>query len=400
MGLTIAFLMFTGKLPRPILWPQPELLVAPGDNVTLWCSRPKLSSHEEVTFILGKVGTQKPLQKQISAHLWTSFSLSSVKPEHHGSYNCTYREQKEPARESEPSEALQLVVPGSLSKPSLSVLPGPVVEPGMLVTLQCQQPPHTSLWRATFTLLRMGTSQPLKSQSPSGTLAVFPLISLSAQDAGNYSCFYQDRTVPYKISQPSEVLEIWVIDVPPRPSLSAWPGPKVASGSDVTFFCWGPSRGTRFVLYKEEDEKNLLSMDIVQHGALYFLNHVTPKYSGNYSCTYQLSINEHLWKQHSDSLQLIVTSSEFSNTLIIILSCVSFLLLLLCLLLLAVLCQGSIPVDTGMATERPRELSVPLAEDPQRVTYTELNARNLNKRKANPKESPREPTLYATLSLK
>ncbi|XP_072463642.1 immunoglobulin superfamily member 1-like [Notamacropus eugenii] len=312
----------------------------------------------------------------------------------------------------------------------------------MHVTLQCRKPPHISLRGVTFTLLKMGTSQPLKSQSPTGTLAIFPLLSVSAQDAGNYSCVYQERTAPYQVSQPSEVLEIWVIDALSKPSLSAWPGAEVASGSDVTFFCWGPSRGTRFVLHKEKDEKNLLSMNTTQHGALYFLNHVTPKDSGNYSCTYQLSINGSLWTQHSDSLQLVVTGSEFSNTLLIILSCVSFILLLLCLLLLAVLCQGSIPVgslevesprrcfccpchpwstylshhpeasrgeilctlseqkDTGMATERPREPSVTLAEDLQRVTYTQLNVRNLNKRKANPKETHREPTLYATLALK
>lgn len=94
------------------MWPQPGLLVAPGDNITLWCSRPKLSSHEEVTFTLSKAGTRKPLLQQISAHLWTSFSFPSVKPEDHGSYSCTYRKQKEPAKQSEPSEALQLVVPG------------------------------------------------------------------------------------------------------------------------------------------------------------------------------------------------------------------------------------------------------------------------------------------------
>ncbi|XP_072471566.1 immunoglobulin superfamily member 1-like [Notamacropus eugenii] len=307
-------LTVSGKLPRPTLWPQPGLLVAPGDNITLWCSRPKLSSHEEVTFTLRNVGTQKLLQQQISAHLWTSFSLPSVQPEDHGRHSCTYREQKEPGRESEASEALQLIVPGSLPKPSLSVLPGLVVKPGMHVTLQCRKPPHISLRGVTFTLLKMGTSQPLKSQSPTGTLAIFPLLSVSAQDAGNYSCVYQERTAPYQVSQPSEVLEIWVIDALSKPSLSAWPGAEVASGSDVTFFCWGPSRGTRFVLYKEEDEKNLLSMNTTQHGALYFLNHVTPNYSGNYSCTYQLSINGSLWTQHSDSLQLIVTGETNKTT--------------------------------------------------------------------------------------
>ncbi|XP_072463638.1 immunoglobulin superfamily member 1-like [Notamacropus eugenii] len=424
-----------GLLPRPTLRAQPGLMMAPQANITLWCSRPKLSSNEKVTFTLWKAATQVSLQEKTSADLWTSFLLPSVTSEDNGNYSCTYKECTASARASEHSYALELVVPGSLPKPSLSALPGLVVEPGMHVTLQCRQPPQTLFSGMTFILLKEGTPQPLQRQSPAGTSAIFPLLSVSAQDVGNYSCIYQETTTPYQVSEPSEVLEIWVIDILSRPSLSAWPSPKVASGSDVTFFCWGPSRGTRFVLYKEEDEKNLLSMDIVQHGALYFLNHVTPKLSGNYSCTYQLSINGSLWTQQSDPLQVIVTGSKFSNTLIIILSCVSCFLLLLCFLLLAVLCQGSIPVGslevesprrcfcfpclpwstcflhhseasggevlyTGMATVRPKEPPVPLAEDPEGVTYTQLNARNLNKRKANPKETTPKPTLYTTLALK
>ncbi|XP_072463645.1 immunoglobulin superfamily member 1-like isoform X2 [Notamacropus eugenii] len=424
-----------GLLPRPTLWAQTGFMMAPQANITLWCSRPKLPSIEKVTFTLWEAATQISLQQKTSANHWTTFLLPSVAPEDTRNYSCTYKEWTASARASEHSSTLELVVPGSLPKPSLSALPGLVVEPGMHVTLQCRQPPQTLFSGMTFTLLKVGSPQPLQRQSPAGTLAIFPLFSVSAQDAGNYSCIYQKTTAPYQVSEPSEVLQIWVIDVLSRPSLSAWPSPKVASGSDVTLFCWGPSRGARFLLYKEEDEKNLLSMNITQHGALYFLNHVTPKYSGNYSCAYQLSINGSLWTQHSDSLQLIVTGSEFSNTLLIVLSCVSCFLLLLCFLLLAILCQGSIPVGslevesprrcfcflclpwstclphhpeasrggvlyTGMATARPKEPSVPLAEDPQGVMYAQLNARNLNKRKANPKETTPEPTLYTTLPLK
>ncbi|XP_072471563.1 immunoglobulin superfamily member 1-like [Notamacropus eugenii] len=477
-----------GLLPRPTLWAQTGFMMAPQANITLWCSRPKLPSIEKVTFTLWEAATQISLQQKTSADHWTTFLLPSVAPEDTKNYSCTYKEWTASARASEHSYTLELVVPGSLPKPSLSALPGLVVEPGMHVTLQCRQPPQTLFSGMTFTLLKVGSPQPLQRQSPAGTLAIFPLLSVSAQDAGNYLCIYQKTTAPCQVSEPSEVLQIWVTerqgwkeektflflaaqenmcdlvstpisgssffplsncgnypkilwslpmfpDVLSRPSLSAWPSPKVASGSDVTLFCWGPSRGARFLLYKEEDEKNLLSMNITQHGALYFLNHVTPKYSGNYSCTYQLSINGSLWTQHSDSLQLIVTGSEFSNTLLIVLSCVSCFLLLLCFLLLAILCQGSIPVGslevesprrcfcflclpwstclphhpeasrggvlyTGMATVRPKEPSVPLAEDPQGVTYAQLNARNLNKRKANPKETTPEPTLYTTLPLK
>ncbi|XP_068952823.1 immunoglobulin superfamily member 1-like [Petaurus breviceps papuanus] len=399
-------------LPNPTLWAQSSLVVASGANVTLWCSRPKLSSLEGVTFTLGKAETQEPLQQQMSADLWTSFLLQSVRPEDTGSYSCAYNDWTMPPRRSESSEALELVVPGSLPKPSLSAFPGLVVEPGMHVTLQCRLPPQTSPQRVTFTLLKVGTPQALQSQSPAGTSAAFPLLSARAQDAGNYSCVYRERTTPYQVSEPSEVLELWVTEALPKPSLSAWPGPEVASGADVTLLCRGPSGGSRFVLYKEGDEKTLLSMETTKEGAQFFLPHVTPKHSGNYSCRYHLSTNGSLWTQHSDPLQLIVRGSEPSNTLLITLSCVSFLLLLLCLLLLAILCHGSIHGGASVAlvflgvpafqvTLSPPELEscVPLADGPLRVTYTELNIRPLSKRKASPKETPTEPALYAPASL-
>ncbi|XP_068952822.1 immunoglobulin superfamily member 1-like [Petaurus breviceps papuanus] len=388
-------LVVTGCLPKPTFWAHPGLVVAPGANITFWCSRPKLSSLKEANFTLWKAGSQDSVQQQTSADLWTSFLLPSVRPEDTGSYSCAYMDHTVSARRSEPSEALELVVPGSLPKPSLSAFPGLVMEPGMHVTLQCRQPPQTSPQRVTFTLLKVGTPQALQSQSPAGTSAAFPLLSVRAQDAGNYSCVYYRRTAPYQVSEPSEVLELWVTDALPKPSLSAWPGPEVAPGADVTLLCRGPSGGSRFVLSKEGDEKTLLSMETTQEGAQFFLPHVTPKHSGNYSCRYHLSTNGSLWTQQSDPLQLIVRGSEPSNTVLITLSCVSFLLLLLCLLLLAILCQGSIHGDAEVAKERPRDPSVSMAEGPQGVTYTQLNIRPLNKRKANPKETPTEPTLVS-----
>uniref|UniRef100_G3VFD2 Ig-like domain-containing protein n=1 Tax=Sarcophilus harrisii TaxID=9305 RepID=G3VFD2_SARHA len=340
----------SGKLPRPTLWAQPGLVVVPGTNITLWCSRPSLASPEEVTFTLWKTGTWQPLQNQNSADLWTDFSLPSVRPEDTGSYRCTYKDRTASDAQSEFSEALELVVTGSLPKPSLSALPGLVVEPGKHVTLQCRKPPRSALWRATFTLLKVGSPQPLQSQSTSGISAYFPLLSVRAQDAGNYTCVYSERMTPYQVSEPSDALEIW-------PSLSAWTGLEVASGSNVILLCWGSSWIPRFALYKEGVEGILHSMEAHEDQGKFFLTHVTSKDSGNYSCSYQLGTNESLWKQPSDALELLVRGerapigrywqlphSSPSNNLIIIRSCVFFLFFLLCLLLLALHYHGSIPL--------------------------------------------------------
>ncbi|XP_072471553.1 immunoglobulin superfamily member 1-like [Notamacropus eugenii] len=294
----------SGQLPKPTLWTQSGLVVAPGANITLWCSRIKLSSLGEATFTLGKAGTQEPLKQQISADLWTSFSLSSLRPEDTGNYSCAYKERRVPSRLSKPSETLELLVTGSLPKPSLSALPGLIVKPGMHVTLQCRQPSETFLSDLTFTLLKIGTPQPLQRQSPAGTSADFNLLSVKAQDTGKYHCVYHRRMVPYHLSEPSDVLEMWVTDALPKPSLSVWP--VVVSGADVTLLCQGPSWSSSFVLYKDRNKKILSSMDNTHYLTKFVLSHVTPKHSGNYSCSYQLSINGSVWTQHSDPLQLIV----------------------------------------------------------------------------------------------
>ncbi|XP_043849958.1 immunoglobulin superfamily member 1-like [Dromiciops gliroides] len=337
-------LVVTDLFPKPTVWVHPGLVVAPGANLTLWCSRPKLSAIEEVTFSLWKAGTQEPLQQKRSAEPWTSFLLPSVRPESAGSYSCTYRDERASATRSESSDALELVVTGSLPKPSLSALPGLIVEPGTHVTLQCRQPLQSSLWRVTFILLKVGTPQPLQIQSPAGTSADFPLLSVRAQDTGNYSCVYYGRMAPNQVSEPSEILEIWVTDVLPKPSLSAWPRLEIASGANMMLLCWGPLWATRFVLWKEGDETILQTVDTTQDGAQFSLSYVIPEHSGSYRCSYQLDTNGSVWTQHSEPLELIVRVSEPRYTLIVTLSCVAFLCLLLCLLLLEFFCHGSIPV--------------------------------------------------------
>ncbi|XP_036599460.1 immunoglobulin superfamily member 1-like [Trichosurus vulpecula] len=416
---------YTCRSGQGPLWSElsePLALVVTGSTVTIWCKISQPATSNDYSFALLEAKSLEPLQRQSPAVTQAAFSLVSVTAEDTGSYSCIYYRKTAPYTGSYPSKTLELIVLGSLPKPSLSALPGLVVEPGMHVTLQCRQPPQNVINGLTYTLLKVGTSEPLQSQSPSGTSADFPLFSVRAQDAGRYSCVYHERMAPYQVSEASEVLEIWVTDGLPKPSLSAWPFPEVASGSDVTFLCQGPARGIRFVLYKEGDEKNLPSMDTSQGGAQFFLTHVTPKHSGNYSCRYQINSNGSLWTQQSDPLQLIVKGSVPSNSLLITLSCLSFIIiLLLCLFLLAILCQRSITVDEcGKDRVKPLRVyrsvqvetkgtigelapscrpPVPMVEGSQGVTYTQLNIRTLNKRKTNPEETRTEPTLYATVAL-
>ncbi|XP_044540901.1 immunoglobulin superfamily member 1-like, partial [Gracilinanus agilis] len=152
------FLVLDGLFPKPTLWAQTGPVVALGTNITLWCSKPKLSSVKEWTFTLWKDGMQLPLQKQLSADFLIGFLLSSVSPKDTGRYRCAYMEQDASNRGSEMSDALELLVPDSFPKASLSVQPSPEVVSGTNVTLLC----HGPSWSTGFLLYKEGDDKILQ----------------------------------------------------------------------------------------------------------------------------------------------------------------------------------------------------------------------------------------------
>ncbi|XP_074074623.1 immunoglobulin superfamily member 1-like [Macrotis lagotis] len=259
-----------------------------------------------------------------------------------------------------------------------------MVELGTHVTLQCWLPFQSPFNDVAFSLLKVGTPQPLQSQSLGGISIDFPLFPLRAQDTGNYSCVFYERMTPHQLSNREA-------DSLPKPSTSDWPSPKMASGANVSLLLWRPSWRHSFVLNQEGDEKILPSLETPQDGVQFFLTQVTPKHSVNYSCYYLSNSSGSLWTQPSDPEQDIVRGSMPNNTLIITLSHVSFVLLLLCLLLLAFLCQGSISNESITFL-----FQVPMAGDIQGVTYAGLDVNMLNKRKSERMMTLREPT-YATV---
>ncbi|XP_027712807.1 immunoglobulin superfamily member 1-like [Vombatus ursinus] len=484
-------LVVTGALPKPSISVSPRSVISPGTTVTIWCQISPQAPSQDYSFALLDTMSLEPFQRQSPAGTQANFSFLSVRPEDTGSYSCIYYKKTAPHRGSHPSETLELIVPGLLPKPTLWAKHGLVVTPGANITLWCSSPKLSSLGELTFTLWKAGTLWPLQQQASADLWTSFLLLSVRPEDTGSYSCTYRGRTMFTIGSKTSDALELVVPDVLPKPSISALPGPEVASGANVTLLCWGPSWTTRIVLYKKGHENILQSMDTTQDGAKFFLTHVTPKDSGNYTCGYQLLTNGSLWTQHSDPLQLRVTGerekstgptggwsisvthedfsfsitpgSESSNTFIITFSCVSFLQ---CLLLLAMLCRGSVPIGekelytlvslaiemgkdwdlysqslpvwilsycpvfslspclrclcgpclswstclphhpeapreeilyTEMAKKRTRDPLFPMAEDPQGITYAQLNIRTLNERKTDHTKTPTEPTIYSSV---
>ncbi|XP_078002397.1 leukocyte immunoglobulin-like receptor subfamily A member 3 [Phascolarctos cinereus] len=439
----------TGSLPKPFLSALPGPVVAPGGELILWCRRPSESFDWLVTFSLLKSGTQEPLQKKDLVYSQAKFSLKSLGVQDSGNYRCIYYETSSPHVKSEPSDVLEIWVTGlslgqamevrngSLSKPHLQALPAPVVAPGGDVTLQCSMPPHSYLKAMTFILQKGQNMEPLRIKPGEGMKVDFCLFSLRPQDTGNYSCIYRETTGFYRVSEPSDTLELWVTDILPKPFLSVKPSQLVVSGGNVTFLCWGQIQGVKFALYKEGEESFVSIRESTQGGAEFHLSHVNVTNTGNYSCCYYLGPDSHVLAPPSDPLELKVQGEQgipsqhtASRNLLIILSCISILFLLLVAFLVhqhtqTVTSHGQIPrrlpdclclsqhcssYNPGSPQEesaytqtnewRQRGMTVPEGEDSQEITYIQLNKGIFSEAQiVFPSKPLLEPIVYATVAM-
>ncbi|XP_038608907.1 immunoglobulin superfamily member 1-like [Tachyglossus aculeatus] len=429
-------LVVTGFYAKPSFQARPGRLLSPGMNVTLQCQ----GQVGGLTFSLLRARTWDLLQRQAPAGDRADFLLPAAGAwEPHG-YRCVCFHPMAPNTWSTPSDVLHLVLIGSHLKPSLSALPSPVVAPGRTVTLRCQGP----LQGVPFALLKARTLEPLQQQKPSRwnqNWVLFKLSTGKGNETGNYSCAYY--VTSSELSQISEALEIWVMESLPKPTLTAWPGPELALEGNVTLRCWGPLRAVGLALFREGEAGPLQIQYPGPDGVQFPIAKVTAAHAGRYSCRYHMDSDGLIPAEPSDWLQLVVADPGNRNLLFTALSSAFFLLLAFLLLLTAFLCYRhkqsranslSLPAagaaqaedlrsclclssrrsrdarkpmeETGISTvgaqerqERPTsDPPDPEAEDPQDVTYAQLNPHTLRTRAAGTPAPPPEPSLYAVIA--
>ncbi|XP_023574608.1 immunoglobulin superfamily member 1 [Octodon degus] len=283
----------TDTFPKPWLFAEPSSVVPMGHNVTLRCQGPVRG----IGYILHKE------EEATSRQLWGSisvdgtFPITNVSAASIGHYSCYYHPDWTSLIKIQPSNTLELIVTGLLPKPSLLAQPGPVVAPGENMTLQCQG----ELPDSTFVLLKEGIQAPLEHKRPSGYRADFWMSVVRGEDSGIYSCVYYLDSAPLVASNHSDLLEIWVTDKPPKPSLSAWPNTVFKLGKDITLQCRGPLPGVEFVLEHEGEEA---PQQFSEDGD-FVINNVEGKGIGNYSCSYRLQASPDIWSEPSDPLELV-----------------------------------------------------------------------------------------------
>uniref|UniRef100_A0A8D2E122 Leukocyte immunoglobulin-like receptor subfamily A member 6 n=1 Tax=Sciurus vulgaris TaxID=55149 RepID=A0A8D2E122_SCIVU len=283
-----------GTLPKPTLWAEPGSVVTERRTVTLWCEG-TLGAQEYRLEKIGRSGswdTKIPQEPRNKA----KFPIPTMTQHHAGRYQCYYHS---PAGWSERSDALELVVTGSYSKPRLSALPSPVVTSGGNVTLQCGS------WQGfgQFVLTKEGGHKltwTLDSQQDSSGQfqALFPV---GPNPVTPWSSWMREPGTTWLLFPPG---------LSRKPSLLTQHSPVLDPGEKLTLLCRSDSGYDRFALSKEggQDLPQLPGQQL-QAGlsqATFLLGPVSGSHGGRYRCYggHRLSSE---WSAPSDPLDFLVT---------------------------------------------------------------------------------------------
>ncbi|XP_015420905.1 PREDICTED: leukocyte immunoglobulin-like receptor subfamily A member 6 [Myotis davidii] len=334
-----------GTLPKPTIWPEPGPVIRWGSSVTIWCQ----GTPRAEEYLLYKEGSTASWyqQKTLDPGDRAKFSIKDLTNPDAGRYRCSYRS---PSGQSERSDPLELVMTGSFNKPSLSALPSPVVASGGIVTLQCGSGQgfdrfiltkeggasgKPSLLTQQGPIVASGQSLTLQCRSVVGydrfalhkeggrdlsqslvlqlSQAHFLLDTVSSSHGGRYRC-YGGYNLSSEWSAPSDPLDILVAGhLADTPFLSVRPGPRVASGENVTLLCQSQRPRNMFLLSKEgaaDPPLHLISKRRAQQfQAEFSMCPVTSAHGGTYRCYSSLNSFSYLLSLPSEPLELLVSGA-------------------------------------------------------------------------------------------
>ncbi|XP_049643581.1 leukocyte immunoglobulin-like receptor subfamily B member 3 [Suncus etruscus] len=399
-------LVLTGLFPAPLLKAYPSTVVASGWNVSLSCS--KSYWNMTGTFHLLKEGDTEPrhLKPRYSQERWQASSTWA------------------PLQDASPS-------PGVFNPPSLSAQPGPLVQSGDNVTLQC------SSEKFSIFALTKGDSPPhILHGQPSPD---FPLGPVSIFHGDRYRCF-GGHDLKLLWSEPSAPLDILVAgtETGSIPELQALPEPHVLAGRDIMLLCCSADSADTFYLAQDGSAAKPLQYLLLHPAApsqANFTLRITQ--DGTYRCYSSNSSAPHLLSPPSQPLRLQVSGKLDSLTLLPGLPGALLGLLFLLLLLFLFFChrrcrhqagqqksntaathtqseegarlnpqvdinneesQGVTDAQVNLA--RPRQQAAP--KDPQDVIYAQLNHLELRREPAvasSPEELPENHSVYTSPAI-
>ncbi|KAM7134460.1 leukocyte immunoglobulin-like receptor subfamily B member 3 isoform 2-T3 [Macrochelys suwanniensis] len=312
-------------------------------------------------------------------------------------------------------------------KPTISVSPSRVVALGGNVTIRCE-----GRYRSMeFFLRKAGHPNPQVQMVPDGTVAKFPIPSVSREDGGSYTCDYHSIAEQNRSSHPSDPVKI-IVGEPsyPKPNISLSPSGGVSLGGAVAVWCHGQHRGVRFVLNKER--RHFPPVDSDRLGAMFSIRNVRREDGGSYSCSYHSRSEPFSVSYPSDPVELVVRGGSEPLAPLVLTSPIiagasaGAIGLLLFIILVAFVCFRKTRARKG-AAPRPSStspmgaLTAPAQQDPvyasvdegketqtlepdpgaEGLTYAELNCHALQAKRGGPVPAPEpaQPSVYAAINV-
>ncbi|XP_058386235.1 leukocyte immunoglobulin-like receptor subfamily A member 6 isoform X1 [Diceros bicornis minor] len=341
-------LVVTGEFSAPSLSAHPGPVVASGGKMSLSCS----SEFTLNTFhLLKEGGADRPRQMESRSFRgrWQAvFSVGPMNTSHGGTYRCYGSSSSSPYVWSHPSDPLHLVMTGVYREPSLLAQPGSLVLSGDNLTLQCLSEAGFDRFALTK---EKGLTHPQHihgQHSPD-----FPLGHVNHTHGGQYRC-YSGHNLSYAWSAPSAPLDILIVGMYDKPSLSAQPGPSVSWGEKVTLLCRSEIWLDTFHLSKNGSLAPSLHLHLQDMAppfqANFTISPVTSDHEGTYRCYGSDSTSPYLLSLPSDPLELLVSASHLQDYTVenlIRMGVSAFILLVLGILLFRACHSTRRPQDTA-----------------------------------------------------
>ncbi|XP_049985768.1 leukocyte immunoglobulin-like receptor subfamily B member 3A isoform X2 [Alexandromys fortis] len=304
-------LVVTGVYRKPSLSALPSPAVTEGGNVTLQCA----SKQQYDRFVLIKEG-QKKLSRMLNSQYKNStrqfqalFSVGPVTSSQRWTFKCYSFNKNSPLVWSEPSDPLELLLSGTLHKPTIKAEPGSVIASGSTVTISCQGTMDTEI----YILYKEGSQKPWGTQTPEETEsnAKFSITYVRRQHVGHYRCY------SYSLagwSERSDSLELVVTGLSKKPSLLTHQGHIQNPGKNLTLQCWSDINYDRFALHKVGEDN--LTQHYVQWSqddlslANFTLASVGSSTGGQYRCYGANNLSSE-WSASSDPLDILIAGQLF-----------------------------------------------------------------------------------------